>query len=179
MRSSKAVSILVAGICAAGGANAAQNVSYVYDALGRLTEVRILGGPGNGTTEAYQYDLAGNRLSYNVAAPGQIAVTLTVTDPRVNISSAGGALTVNVAGSSPGGTVTFTENGVFLGSAPVINGQASITVEALASGMHSIRATYTGDGIHAPQVATFNIRVQDLRWLPAVLDLLMSESPPP
>jgi hypothetical protein len=179
MGSLKAVSILAAGIFAAGGAQAAQTVSYVYDALGRLTEVQILGGPGNGVTEGSQYDAAGNRLNYSVTAPGQSTVTLTVTNPRVNISSAGGTLTVNVAGSSPGGTVTFTANGVFLGSAPVINGQASITVEGLVTGMHSIRATYSGDGVNAPQVATFDIKVQDLRWLPAVLHLLMAESPPP
>jgi hypothetical protein len=30
---------------------------------------------------------------------------------------------------------------------------------------------------YAPQIATFNIQVQDLRWLPAVLDLLMPEQP--
>jgi hypothetical protein len=179
MKSSKVISILVAGICGAASAHAAQTVSYGYDALGRLTEVQILGGPGSGVTEAYQYDAAGNRLNYNVTAPGQSAVTLTVPNPRVNITSAGGTLTVNVAGSSPGGTVTFTVNGVYLGSAPVVNGQASITVEGLVTGMHSIRATYSGDGINAPQVTTFNIRIQDLRWLPAVLDLLMSESPPP
>ncbi|WP_161966021.1 Ig-like domain repeat protein [Steroidobacter cummioxidans] len=179
MGSSKAIAILVAGVCAAGSAHAAQNVSYVYDALGRLTEVQILSGPGSGVTEAYQYDAAGNRLNYSVTAPGQSAVTLTVTNPRVNISSAGGTLSVNVAGSSPGGTVTFTANGVFLGSAPVINGEASITVEGLATGLHSITATYSGDGVNAPQVATFNVRIQDLRWLPAVLELLMRESPQP
>lgn len=179
MGSSKAISILAAGICAAGSVNAAQSVSYVYDALGRLTEVQILGGPGNGVSEAYQYDAAGNRLNYSVTAPGQSAVTLTVPNPRVNITSAGGTLTVNVAGSSPGGTVTFTVNGEFLGIAPVINGQASITVEGLVTGTQPIRATYSGDGINAPQVTTFNIRIQDLRWLPAVLDLLLADDPPP
>jgi hypothetical protein len=179
MRLSKAITILVGGICATGSAHAAQSVSYVYDALGRLTEVQLLGGPGNGVTEAYQYDAAGNRLNYSVTAPGQSAVTLTVMTPRVNLTSAGGTLTVNVAGSSPGGTVTFTVNGIFLGSAPVTNGQASITVEGLASGMHSIRATYSGDGVNAPQVTTFDVRIQDLRWLPAVLDLLLAQSTPP
>jgi YD repeat-containing protein len=170
----RAISIVAAGICAFSSANAAQTVSYVYDALGRLTEVQILGGPGSGVKHSYSYDAAGNRLQHNVTAPGQSAVTLTVTKPLVNITSAGGTLTVNVAGSSPGGTVTFTENGVFLGIANVINGQASITVEGLANGTHSIRATYSGDGTHAPQITTFNIKVQDLRWLPAVLDLIMN-----
>jgi YD repeat-containing protein len=176
MKSSRAISILAVGICALNGAHAAQTVSYVYDALGRLTVVQIQTGPGNGVTQAYQYDAAGNRLSHQVTAPGQTAVTITVTNPRVNITSTGGVLTVNVAGSAPGGTVTFTEDGVFLGIATVVNGQASITVEGLARGLHAIRATYSGDGTHSPQITTFNIQVQDLSWLPAVLDLLMSEA---
>ncbi|MFC4307531.1 Ig-like domain repeat protein [Steroidobacter flavus] len=174
MKSTKAIWILGAGVCALSSAHSAQTVSYVYDALGRLTDVQILGGPGSGVTQSYTYDAAGNRLQHNVTAPGQSAVTLMVATPRVNITSAGGTLTVSVAGSSPGGTVTFTENGVFLGIANVVNGQASITVEGLPTGMHSIRATYSGDGTHAPQITTFNIKVQDLRWLPAVLDLLVN-----
>lgn len=174
MRVSRTVLALAIGVSAVSSAQAAQTVSYVYDALGRLTQVQILTGPGSGVTQSYTYDPAGNRLQDSVTAPGQSAVTLSITTPQVNITSAGGTLTVSVAGSSPGGTVTFTENGEFLGIANVVNGQASITVEGLPRGLHSISATYSGDGTHAPQVTTFNIKVQDLRWLPAVLDLLMN-----
>jgi YD repeat-containing protein len=170
---SRAVWMLAIGACAMHTAHATQTVKYVYDALGRLTQVQIQSGPGNGVTQDYVFDAAGNRLQHNVTAPGQSAVTLTVTTPRVNITSAGGTLTVSVAGTSPGGTVTFTHNGVFLGIANVINGQASITVEGLSRGVQSIRATYSGDGTHAPQITTFNINVQDLRWLPAVLNILL------
>jgi len=106
--------------------HAGQTVQYGYDALGRLTDVEILAGPGSGVKQKYKYDRAGNREQYDVTAPGQSPVTLAVSTPRVNITSAGGVLTVAVAGSSPGGTVTFTANGVFLGIAPVVNGQASM-----------------------------------------------------
>lgn len=71
MRLVAAAVVALAMAQASRSAHAAQNVSYVYDALGRLTEVQILGGPVNGVTEAYQYDAAGNRLNYNVAASGQ------------------------------------------------------------------------------------------------------------
>jgi hypothetical protein len=81
---------------------------------------------------------------------------------------------VHVSASSSSGTVTFSENGVFLGSAWVIDGQGSIFLEGFANGVHSITATYSGDGTHAAQTTTFTIKVQDLRWLPAVLDLLLS-----
>jgi hypothetical protein len=80
---------------------------------------------------------------------------------------------VSFTGSSVGGTVTFTENGVFLGSTSVANGEASIILEGYPKGVHTITASYSGDATHVAQTATFTIRVQDPR-LPAVLDLLLS-----
>lgn len=175
MRSMKLMAAVVVALGVAQAAHAEQAVKYVYDALGRLTDVQVTGGPGNGVTQSYTYDAAGNRSHYQVTAPGQSAVTIDVSNPNVNISSAGGTLTVNVSGSATGGTVTFTENGVFIGIAPVIDGQATVTVENLPRGHHSIRATYSGDGTHAPQVTTLDINVRDLRWLPAVLQLLLAD----
>jgi YD repeat-containing protein len=162
------------GICVSNVASAAQTVTYSYDALGRLAQVQIAGGPGSGITQNYQYDVAGNRLQQTVSAPGQNSVSLAVSSPIVNVTSTGVTLTVNVSGSAPSGTVTFTENGVFLGMAYVMNGQASIGLEQLPAGAHSIKATYSGDGTYAPTVNTFSISVRDLRWLHAVLELLLS-----
>jgi hypothetical protein len=167
--------LLVTCSCAAGAAYAAQTVTYSYDALGRLTGTQILGGPGIGVTQSYQYDAAGNRLQETASAPGQTAVSLTVPSTTALVTSAGITLTVNVSGAAPGGTVTFTENGTFLGIAYVTGGQATINFEGLPQGVHSIRATYSGDGTYAPKVNTFNISVRDIRWLPAVLELLLAD----
>jgi hypothetical protein len=82
---------------------------------------------------------------------------------------------VNVSGSATGGTVTFTESGTFLGIASVASGQAAISLDGFPTGTHTITVTYSGDGSHAPQVSTFTITVRDLRWLPAVLELLLSD----
>jgi YD repeat-containing protein len=175
MRLSKLGAVLAAGLLTSSIAGAAQTVTYGYDALGRLTEVHVLGGPGSGIAQSFQYDAAGNRQSQTTSAPGQTAVALSVPNAVTNVTSTGITLTVNVSGSAPGGTVTFTENGVFLGVAYVVGGQASISLESFPPGAHSIRATYSGDGTYAPQVSTFNIKVVDIRWLPAVLELLLSE----
>jgi len=72
--------------------------------------------------------------------------------------------------------VTFTENSALIGIGIgyVLNGQASINLESCPVGSHSIRATYSGDGNYAPRFDTFAINVRDLRWLPAVLQLLLS-----
>jgi hypothetical protein len=174
MRFIRLSATLAASTCAWNVASAAQTVSYTYDALGRLTQVQILGGPGSGTTQTFQYDLAGNRLQQSVTAPGQTPTSLSVASPSVNVSSAGVTLTVNVSGSGAGGTVTFTENGVFLGRASVTNGQATIILQSFPAGAHSITATYSGDGTYQPKISTFSVTVRDLRWLPAVLQLLLS-----
>jgi large repetitive protein len=173
MRWAKGTVALAIGLGASAAAGAAQSVTYSYDALGRLTDVSISGGPGNGVVQHYALDAAGNRQSQTVTAPGQTSVSLSVPGPNVNVTGSGVSLTVDVSGSGPGGSVTFTENGVFLGIGYVTAGQATISLEGFPAGSHSIKATYSGDGTFAPNVNTFTINVRDLRWLPAVLELLL------
>ena len=164
--------VVVALTCAS--ADAAQTVSYAYDALGRLTQVNVLAGAGSGIVQNYQYDPAGNRLQQTVIAPGQTPITVSAASNNINVTGNGVSLGVNLTGTGTGGTVTFTENGAFIGIAYVMGGQAGISLDAFPAGSHTITVTYSGDGTHAPQVSTFSIVVRDLRWLPAVLELLLS-----
>lgn len=173
MRPATVMVTLSFGILAWGVVSASQKVTYAYDALGRLTEVKILEGPGSGVIQSYQYDAAGNRLQYQVTASAGLMAPGSV----VNAATEGTALTVSVDDPTASGTVTFTENGVFLGSAPVIEGQASLTVENFPTGQHSIQASYSGDGTHAPQQTRFDVKVQNLSWLPKVLEILLSDKP--
>jgi YD repeat-containing protein len=55
--------LLVAGFIFLGGAS---DVSYQYDALGRLTQVDY----GGGKIVTYKYDAAGNRTSHKVEGAG-------------------------------------------------------------------------------------------------------------
>jgi hypothetical protein len=55
--------------------------------------------------------------------------------------------TAEVSGVSPPGTVTFMDKGTPIGTAPVSNGTAVLTVTTLAAGSHSITAVHSGDGI--------------------------------
>jgi hypothetical protein len=163
-------------LCAATLVHAAETVTYSYDAHGRLTQLQTSGGPANGSTRTYQYDAANNRTSFQVSGGSTGgSVTITPTGAVANASSVGVVIAVNIAGTSPSGMVTFTENGVFLGSAFVYDGQASVLLEGFAMGAHTITATYSGDGINAPSTHTFTIKVQNLSWLPAVLDILLSD----
>src|SRR5262249_48928185 len=46
---------------------------------------------------------------------------------------------------TPTGAVSFLDGGTTLGSQPLSNGQAALTISTLAAGTHSITAVYGGD----------------------------------
>lgn len=156
--------------------NAAETISYSYDALGRLVRSEISGGSRHGVVQSYEFDSAGNRLQYQVTgAANRSAITLSTPSPVANSIGSGVGISVNVAGGSPTGLVTFSERGVFLGSTWVVDGVASIFLENFPLGLHEITVAYAGDGTTLPQTTTLTIKVQNLSWLPAVLDILLSD----
>ena len=53
----------------------------------------------------------------------------------------------------PTGTVTFLDGTTFLGTAPVIGGQANFTTTMLVGGSHQITATYGGDTSYDPSTS--------------------------
>jgi hypothetical protein len=155
---------------------AAETTTYIYDVFGRLTQLSASGGPANGVTRTYQYDAADNRTQFQISgASGGGTVNITPQGAVANQTSVGVVIGVNISGTSPSGMVTFTENGVFLGSAFVYDGQASVLLEGFALGAHTIVATYSGDGANAPTTHTFTIKIQNLSWLPAVLEIILSD----
>jgi Bacterial Ig-like domain (group 3) len=158
-------------------ASAADTTSYSYDALGRLKKLEYTGGPANGAQIQYLYDAAGNRTQYIVSgSTSSGGLTIAPFGSRANQTSTGVVLGVHVSGSSsPGGTVVFTENGTFLGSTVVQSGDASIILEGFAVGTHAITVSYAGDANNPPYSYSFTIKVQNLSWLPAVLELLLSD----
>jgi hypothetical protein len=139
-----------------------------YDSRGDLlAEYTPAGG---GELVEYIY-LGGKRVAQRVSVqepPTSVAPTTTTLNPNAG----GVSLTVSV-GSATGGTVTFSENGQFLGVATVQNGEATVILEGLALGLHTITASYSGSLTNAPSTATFTVRVQNLAWLAPVLQLLL------
>lgn len=166
---------LCVGLCAAGAVQSAETVTYTYDVFGRLTNAQVSGGPANGTQRAFSYDAADNRTLVQISgALDTGSVTIQPLGPVANVTSVGVIIGVNIsAASAATGEVTFTENGVFLGSAFVSNGEASVDLEGFPTGVHTITATYSGDGNNAPYSYTFTIKVQNLSWLPAILHLIL------
>ena len=56
--------------------------------------------------------------------------------------------TASLAPAAASGTVQFSDGSVAVGSAPIVNGIASLTVPALAAGSHPMQASYNGDGTY-------------------------------
>ena len=78
----------------------------------------------------------------NPSQPGQ-AVTFTVS---VALDTTKTAALKTKAAPAPTGTVSISDNGTVLGSAPLVNGVASVSTQLLTTaGSHSIVATYSGD----------------------------------
>jgi len=69
-------------------------------------------------------------------------------------------LTAQVAGVAPGGLVSFFTGATFLGSATVVDGQASLVTSALPAGANIVSAAYGGDASNAGSVVTLGIPVQ-------------------
>jgi hypothetical protein len=104
------------------------------------------------------------QTAFTSQAIGQTA-TVTGIESSDNPSTFGDDVTLTAvvtptadAPGDPTGTVTFTEGGDVLGTAPVstVQGrrQASITLSGLSAGAHHVKATYSGDATYAPSTST-------------------------
>lgn len=160
-------------------ADAEESTTYKYNARGQLREVVVNRGTANQISVTYDHDATANRLLFTVGASGSVSngtVTISPVGLVANQTAYGVSLGVTIAGSgSPSGMVTFSKNGVFLGSMFVASGQASILLEDFPLGVHTITANYAGDATHAASSLEFTVRIQNLSWLPGVLELLLSE----
>lgn len=107
--------------------------------------------------------LAGQRVaektsSWQATATAMaLAASATSTSPTISVSASaskvapGSSITLKATLSSAGlssltGRVTFRDRGVVIGSAEVINGEATLTTGALSFGFHSFTASFT-DGL--------------------------------
>jgi YD repeat-containing protein len=127
----------------------AADLSYTYDNLNRLTKVDY----GNGLTELYTYDAAGNRISMVKSAAVKNAQTIGAISFTPSAVAVGGAITVSAIADS-GLAVTFTS------TTPSVCTVSGTTVNALAGGTCSIAADQTGNAnYNAATQVTRNITV--------------------
>jgi hypothetical protein len=72
-------------------------------------------------------------------------VVLTATPTTATLGSSIALTATVTASGAPTGTVTFFSNAIILGSAPLVNGIATLPTATLTVGANSIRAVYSGD----------------------------------
>jgi YD repeat-containing protein len=146
----------------------ATTTDYQFDALGRLSTVT------QGTTATtYTYDAAGNRATKQVNAVTPTAVSLTTSAGTIREQNGSVMLSASVGDSSTTGTVNFYDGATLIGTASLTNGVASITAGSLSPGTHTITVAYAGGGSSPANSLTMQVRLVNLNWLPAVLQLLL------
>lgn len=125
-------------------------IVYARTANGAAAPLRILSSASFAST----IDVAVTNVGGG--GGGGPAATTTGVLSSANPSTVGQAVTftATVTGTSPTGTVQFSDGAVNLG-APValVSGSASLVTAALAQGAHSITAAYSGDGANAPSTS--------------------------
>ena len=122
----------------------AQNVTYTYDALGRIRTVTY----PNGATITYTYDEAGNRTQV-VQVEGSPAPTGTFSASPTSISSGGSS---TLSWTSTGATSASIDHGV--GSVTPVSG-GSVSVSPTTTTTYTL--TLTGAGGQATLQATVTV----------------------
>lgn len=123
-------------------------------------------------TASYSGD-SNNNSSVSVAVAQAVNTvsktsTTTVVASSLNPSTSGQSVifTATVSPSSATGTVTFLDGTSTLGSSILSNGKATLTTSSLATGGHSITASYSGDSndnssVSAIQTQTVNAKAKN------------------
>src|SRR5262249_46840735 len=136
------------------GPDAGLTGTGVTDAKGNATFTFAGEAIGTDTVVAWFVDATGkHRASAPVQAVWSTAATTTTVASSGSSAAYGHPVTVTatVAGGtadtgSPTGNVQFFDGTTPLGTAPLFNGRALLTVPSLAVGPHSITANYGSDG---------------------------------
>lgn len=169
---------------------AADRIDYDYDAMGMRIS-RTQGGQVVFKVYASNGDLlmdfnpALNQRQEHIYLQGQKIATstqsayfststaLSTSNQRVTPGQTV-TLTATVTGRSPDGVVNFYDNGTFIGSALVVDGQASFSTAALGFGYHQFSASYAGDGANAQSATAASTRVESGQVTATLINILNS-----
>lgn len=87
-----------------------------------------------------------------VVNAGATTITLT-SDPNPSRCDDKVTLTATIVPATATGTVNFFDSTAAVGSAPVVNGVAKLSITMLSEGVHSYTAVYKGDSCDAPSTS--------------------------
>ncbi|WP_440534032.1 Ig-like domain repeat protein [Variovorax sp. YR566] len=113
-----------------------------------INGVATLARTGSSAVSSFRAEYAGDALNASSTSPTGMPSSTAIS---IQTSAATGTqddtivLTAQVAGAGATGVVTFLSGRNVLGTATVVNGQATLSVNNLAVGSHAIQAAYSGD----------------------------------
>jgi trimeric autotransporter adhesin len=148
------------GGCVAGqtlnpGFNCVLNATFITAAKGSFSDVLSFSStPVNTSTPQLTLLGVGTSLATSQVS---LAVTAPTTAPAYGqpVTITASITSTNGGGGTPSGTVSFLLDGNLTGSLiQVVNGQASIPLNNLSGGSHSVGATYSGDDNFAASAGT-------------------------
>jgi hypothetical protein len=132
---------------------------YVYSAANFTSIVQSANATITAGTLSYTFP------SYSavmfVVQPSLLATTTTVT-ASANQLTAGATVTfkvtVTASGATPSGSISLMDGSTLLGTS-LTNGAASFPVSSLATGSHTITASYAGNLVDAPSTSSVVVQV--------------------
>ena len=118
---------------------------------------------GNGQIINYGGINSFNGGTNNVANTVNRSVMTVTSKPNTRNIPYGISVTFTAALSrtDAGGMVRFKLDGEIVTEAVVSNGEASITLEGLEKGSHTVTAEYTGDGTYASETGSYQFQIVD------------------
>lgn len=106
---------------------------------------------------------ASNTVTGSIALGNPTSVTLVSSlNPSVFGQPVTFTATVNVPAGTPTGSVTFRDGNTVLATVPLVGNTAQYTTSTLATGPHSITATYNGDANFNPATSAVLIQVVNI-----------------
>jgi len=159
----QAVNFTVTVTAVAPGTATATGTVTLQDGAATLGSLTLVNGQASFTTSSLAVGSHSITAAYSGDSnlkSGTSVLTQTVTQNATSLTLSSSAnpsvfgqplvltATVSVAApaaATPTGTVTFQDGATSLGSAKLVNGQASLRLSALSVGLHSITATYSGE----------------------------------
>jgi hypothetical protein len=88
---------------------------------------------------------------------------VSVVGQSVNFTSS--VIGFSTAGYFPTGTVTFTDNGSYLATVPLVNGQATYAAALSTVGTDAITALYSGDNNNQPSTSAAALNQVNQQWV--------------
>ena len=132
-------------------------------AFGAASAAVLLNGSSGSSSTPAGSNPSGSSGSTPTRATGPVGTTpaTVILTPASNPGLVGAPMqlttTVTGSGATPTGTVNFTDGSLFLGTATLKNGKATLVTTALPVGFQRLTAFYLGDGTYAPGFSNLNL----------------------